>query len=111
MSGRNGKGQSDNEKETGEQCGPALTAQHFSSKTFYICFLFFKTKFLSVDQTGLEFRDLPVDQAGLKFGDLPAFASPVLKLKACTTIPWHRYNFYITLSLLNYKIPICNNTK
>jgi hypothetical protein len=58
---------------------------------FFFLFWFFETGFLCVALAVLERHS--VDQAGLELRNLPASASQVLGLKACATTPGKNYLF------------------
>ena len=67
----------------------ALRMQNSSSDTDFFSFvLFFKPEFHYVCCSGCP-GTLSVDQAGLELRDVPASASHVQGLKACTTTTWH----------------------
>jgi hypothetical protein len=57
----------------------------FSSLSLSLSLWFFKTRFLCAV---LDVLELTVDQAGLELRNLPASVSKVLGLKACATTAW-----------------------
>jgi hypothetical protein len=61
----------------------------------FICFFFFRDR-ISLCSPGCP-RTHSVDQAGLELRDLPASASRVLRLKVCATIAW--LYFFLALHL------------
>jgi hypothetical protein len=56
-------------------------------KCYLLCFCFVILARVAIYSLGSP-KTLSVDQSGLKFRDLPASASQVLGLKACVTTAW-----------------------
>jgi hypothetical protein len=56
------------------------------------CFVLFVFDRVSLCSPGCP-ETCSVDQAGFELRDLPAFASPVLGMKACTTLPGFLFCF------------------